>query len=52
MTAELRLPALLVIMDGFGLDTPSAANAISQAHTPYLDALFSEGSVVRTGGIG
>lgn len=40
MQSNLRLPALLVVMDGFGLDAPSEGNAISQANTPYLDGLF------------
>ncbi len=35
-----HLPALLVIMDGFGIDQAGPANAISAAHTPNLDALF------------
>ncbi len=37
---NLYLPALLVIMDGLALDEPSEANAVSLAHTPYLDQLF------------
>ncbi len=36
-----RTPALLVIMDGFGLADPGAGNAISQASTPCLDRLWS-----------
>ncbi|WP_303249954.1 2,3-bisphosphoglycerate-independent phosphoglycerate mutase [uncultured Slackia sp.] len=40
MNSKLRLPALLVIMDGFGLDAPSDGNAISLADTPRLDDLF------------
>ena len=39
---KLRLPALLVIMDGFGLAPAGPGNAISLANTPYLDKLFSE----------
>lgn len=41
-TSELRLPAALIIMDGFGLGTPGPTNAIDQAHTPCLDSLFAE----------
>lgn len=42
MQSAKRLPALLVIMDGFGIDEPSPGNAISSARTPYLDSLFAE----------
>ena len=38
----LALPVCLVIMDGFGLAEPGPGNAISQARTPNLDALFAE----------
>ena len=41
MTDSLRLPAMLVIMDGFGLEEASEGNAISLAKTPYLDQLFA-----------
>lgn len=34
--AGLKLPALLVIMDGFGLAEPGPGNAISQAKTRAL----------------
>ena len=37
-----NLPALLVIMDGFGMAAASRGNAITAAETPNLDALFSE----------
>ncbi len=39
MQNNLRLPALLVIMDGFGLDSPGEGNAISLAKTPFLDRI-------------
>ena len=35
-----NLPALLVIMDGFGWAEPGPANAVSLARTPNLDALM------------
>jgi 2,3-bisphosphoglycerate-independent phosphoglycerate mutase len=35
-----RLPACLIIMDGFGLAPDGPANAISVADTPHLDELF------------
>lgn len=35
-------PVVLIIMDGFGMAEPGAANAISVARTPNLDALFAE----------
>lgn len=46
MSSPLNLPALLVIMDGFGLDEPSRGNAVSLAKTPYLDRLFSNAPFV------
>ncbi len=39
--ANLNLPALLVIMDGYGLAPAGPGNAIAQADTPYLDGLFA-----------
>jgi 2,3-bisphosphoglycerate-independent phosphoglycerate mutase len=36
----LRLPAVLVIMDGFGVRAETAGNAIAAANTPHLDELF------------
>ena len=39
---ELRLPAALIVMDGYGLAPASADNAISLADTPNLDALFAK----------
>lgn len=40
-SSQLRLPACLIIMDGFGQAADSPSNAISQASTPVLDELFS-----------
>ena len=37
-----NLPALLVIMDGFGLAPASPGNAIKAAKTPILDGLFAQ----------
>jgi 2,3-bisphosphoglycerate-independent phosphoglycerate mutase len=37
----LRNPALLVIMDGFGLNPDPENNAVAEAHTPNLDRYFS-----------
>ncbi len=36
-----RLPACLIIMDGFGLADAGEGNAISQADTPVLDEVFA-----------
>jgi len=36
-----NLPALLVIMDGYGIAEPGPGNAIAAALTPHLDELFS-----------
>lgn len=37
---NLKLPALLVIMDGFGIAPDSEGNAITHANKPNLDAIF------------
>ena len=37
----LALPVCLVIMDGFGLAPAGPGNAVSLAHTPFLDKLFA-----------
>ena len=39
--AQLTLPALLVIMDGFGMDRAWEGNAISLANKPNLDDLWA-----------
>ena len=39
--AELRLPAALIIMDGYGLSDRTEGNAVALADTPNLDALFA-----------
>lgn len=44
---SLRLPACLIIMDGFGLAPAGEGNAISLASTPVLDRLFAERPWVR-----
>jgi len=36
-----NLPALLVVMDGYGMAAASPGNAIAAARTPNLDALFA-----------
>jgi len=38
----MKTPTTLIIMDGFGIDVPSSANAITCAKTPVLDKLFAE----------
>ena len=42
-----NLPALLVIMDGFGEAAAAPGNAIEAANTPNLDRLFSECAVTE-----
>ena len=39
--ANRHLPALLVIMDGFGLAADGADNAVSAASKPYIDELLA-----------
>ncbi len=39
---ELRLPAALVIMDGYGLSGEREGNAVALANTPNLDRLYAE----------
>ena len=38
----MKTPTTLIIMDGFGIDAPSSVNAVSEAETPVLDAVFAE----------
>ena len=45
--SNLRLPACLIIMDGFGLAQEGPENAISLAHTPVLDEMFASNPWVR-----
>lgn len=45
--SNLRLPACLIIMDGFGLDKPGSGNAITTADTPVLDEVFKDNSWTR-----
>lgn len=45
--SDLRLPACLIIMDGFGLDAPSEGNAITTAKTPNLDKIFADNSWIK-----
>ena len=40
--ANRHLPALLVIMDGFGLAPEGANNAVSTASTPFIDDLYAK----------
>lgn len=39
--ANRHLPALLVIMDGFGLAPEGSDNAVSAANTPFIDSLYA-----------
>ena len=40
--ANHHLPALLVIMDGFGLAPQGADNAVAAASTPFIDSLYEK----------
>ncbi len=48
----MKKPLLLCIMDGFGIASPSAANAISAAKTPHLDHIFATYPNTRIGASG
>ncbi len=37
-------PTILVVLDGVGINPDVQHNALAQAHTPNLDALFAEGA--------
>ncbi len=38
----MKTPTTLIIMDGFGMEGPSAGNAVVNASTPNLDKFFSQ----------
>ena len=38
----MKTPTTLIIMDGFGLEGPSAGNAVVNTPTPNLDKIFAE----------
>ncbi|USF26521.1 2,3-bisphosphoglycerate-independent phosphoglycerate mutase [Firmicutes bacterium ASF500] len=38
----MKTPTTLIIMDGFGVEGPSAGNAVVNAPTPNLDRIFSQ----------
>ncbi len=40
MTSTKARPAVLIILDGFGINPETAHNAVAQARTPTLDKLF------------
>lgn len=42
MSAPQRQPAVLVVIDGFGVAAPSRGNAIAMAKTPNLDRYMTE----------
>ncbi len=37
----MKKPVVLIIMDGFGIDAPTAGNAVSLAKRPNIDALWA-----------
>ncbi|MFZ5365518.1 MAG: 2,3-bisphosphoglycerate-independent phosphoglycerate mutase [Patescibacteria group bacterium] len=41
MALKLK-PAVLIILDGFGITTPNDSNAISLSHKPYLDKITGD----------
>ena len=38
----MKTPTTLIIMDGFGVEGPSAGNAVANAATPNLDRIFAQ----------
>lgn len=42
MSTPIRKPAVLVVIDGFGVAAPSRGNAIAMAKTPVLDRLMTQ----------
>ncbi|MEY8402298.1 2,3-bisphosphoglycerate-independent phosphoglycerate mutase [Oscillospiraceae bacterium 44-34] len=49
----MKTPTTLIIMDGFGVEGPSAGNAVANASTPNLDRIFSQcpGSKLSASGL-
>ena len=49
----MKTPTTLIIMDGFGVEDPSAGNAVVNASTPNLDRIFSQcpGSKLSASGL-
>jgi 2,3-bisphosphoglycerate-independent phosphoglycerate mutase len=52
MAGGIRRPVALVILDGWGINESSENNAVRQASTPRLDALFREYPSTRLGASG
>ena len=38
----MKTPTTLIIMDGFGIEGPSAGIAVVNAPTPHLDKIFTD----------
>ncbi|MCI9156307.1 MAG: 2,3-bisphosphoglycerate-independent phosphoglycerate mutase [Lawsonibacter sp.] len=49
----MKTPTTLIIMDGFGMEGPSAGNAVINAPTPNLDRIFAQspGSKLSASGL-
>lgn len=52
MTAPIRRPVTLVILDGWGINPVCAHNAVCQADTPRLDALLRDWPRAKLGASG